>query len=474
MKLFSALRTENPERESRRNRLERTRWDGPLPLWRDTARRFYFAAPLTDVDADVVIVGAGFTGLWTALHLKEANPSLDIVVLEGSQPGFGASGRNGGWCSALLPISDEDIARRFGADSSRYMRAAMNDTVGEIGQRIAQFGVECGWAKGGSLTIAMNPAQVDRLKMSVSGSPELRWLEPEDLAHRIRVDGALGAAFTPHCAAVNPHALLDALIAHCVDLGVRIHGGTRVESIHSEHLVARSDAGLVYATARRIVVATEAFTVRLPHQRRRLAPVYSFIVATDPLPSSAWESIGWDGRETIAEAGHMVTYAQRTSDGRIVFGGRGAPYAFGSDIHSRRDSNARIHERLTRRIAELFPAAEGVRISHRWGGAVALSRDGMPGVWSDPATGAVHAGGYAGDGVAVSHLVGRIIAARVADSDDDILRLPINGHMPRRWAPEPARWLGVNTGLALTKWSDRREQRTGRPSQAIDRFRRIV
>ena len=471
MRILSELRgTRKEPRETRRDRRERTRWDPPVSLWYDTGRRVSHPAPSTDIDADVVVVGGGLTGLWSAVLIAEAAPTTRVVVFDAVQPGFGASGRNGGWCSALLPADDAHIARVLGPDAAGVLHSAARSAVDSIGDYIRTHGIECGWAKAGTLTVATNELQLERIRRQaeMKGGPE--FLDAEGLRSRLRVEGALGATFVPDCAALDPHALLTGLLGRCRDLGVRVFGGTRVTSVHREHVVARTPDGLVYATCRQVVVATEAYLPRMPGMRRQLAPVYSYVIATDPLPAGGWEQIGWEGRETLGEAGHMVTYAQRTADGRIVFGGRGAPYAFGSDVHSSRDRSDAVHERVIARMHELFPATRGVHIPYRWGGPLGMPRDLIPGVWQDRRTGAIHAGGYTGDGVAMSHLLATIIAARVAgDADDPVLSLPLNDRRPRQWEPEPIRWLGINAFLAAARLADRNESRNRR-SRVLQRI----
>ena len=470
MSILSVLRKEPSDRETRGDRRERTRWDNSASLWRDTSRRLWFAPPATDIDCDVAVVGAGFTGLWTALHLKQAGPATDVVVLEALQPGFGGSGRNGGWCSAQFPVPDAALESRFGRNAARALRDSLEHTVDMIGDFVGARGINCGWTKSGTLNVAVNGPQWDRLREDAHSADGTTVLDADELAGRVHVAGALGASHDPRCAALDPHALLDGLLDACVAAGVRIHGGTRVESVHREHLEARTDAGLVFVTARRTVVATEAYTALLPGQRRRVVPVYSSVIATDPLAPAVWGSIGWSGRETLSIAGHTVTYAQRTADGRIVLGGRGSPYGFASEIHSARDSHGRTHDNLERLLRTLFPQTEGTRISHRWGGPVGIARDRMPTVWTDEGNGAVHAAGYAGDGVALSHLAARVITSLVLDTDDPARALPLHGRRPPAWAPEPLRWVGLNAGIRLAGWADAREARTGRRSRAAERL----
>lgn len=468
-------RPERESRESRRDRREAGRHEWAASLWRDTARRLEFGPCARDTDADVVIVGAGFTGLWTAYHTKMLNPQCEVVVLEARQPGFGASGRNGGWCSALYPLEFDEVSRAHGRAAATALAAELRATVDTIGQFISSRNIDAGWVKSGSLTVATNPAQAERLRFGLTRRNEFpdsraTWLEPDELAPRINIHGALGALHDPDCAALQPQALLDGLLTEVLALGVRVFGQTRVTRIGRDHVDSQSPAGFSTVTGRHIVVATEAWSSRLPRRRRSLVPLYSYVIATEPLGNDVWSRIGWSRRETLAEGRNMVTYAQRTADNRIVFGGRGAPYAFGSDIHASRDVHSRVHRAIESTMHELLPATSGARITHRWGGPLGVPRDWEPSVTMDPSTGALHVGGYVGDGVSMAHLAGRIAAHRITAVDDAVLTLPLNDRSVRKWEPEPFRWVGINTGLATTALADLHERRTGRSSRILQRL----
>lgn len=453
-----------------------TREAWPASLWRDTNRRFTFGGPATDIDCDLLIVGAGFTGLWTARHALDLDPGLSVVVVDSSQPGFGASGRNGGWCSAMLPMDLSDIASSRGTAAAVALHREMVATVDKVGSWARDHGVECGWVKGGSITAATNAAHVARLQRQVGSTREivgeghLDWIGEGDLAERMRIAGALGGTFTPDCAALNPYRLVDGLVTDLVDAGVRFFGGTTARRLGDGYVEMSCGEDLRFATARHVVMATEAYAATMRQTRRNVAPVYSYVVATAPLPREAWDEIGWEGRETFADGRHLVTYAQRTADGRIVFGGRGAPYRYASRIHADHDTDAGVHGLIIDTLHRLFPATATVPITHRWGGPLGIPRDWHAGVRRDDGTNALHAGGYVGDGVALSHLAGRILAHRVTGVDDAVLGLCINDHRSRRWEPEPLRWLGINAGLAVTKARDAHERRTGRESRVLGRI----
>ena len=436
------------------------------PLWWDGELTGALRPILTsDESVDVCIVGGGYTGLWTAYYLSEADPSLSVMVLEAEHVGFGASGRNGGWVSALYPVGPATLARDHGEQAARDQYAALRDSVDEVGRVARVEGIECGFHKGGTLVVARNGAQAARGRAEARDSDHwgtgTAWLDATAAAGRLAAQGLSGATFNPNCARIHPFRLAKGLARAVEGRGVRIHEGTRVTRLGAGRVVT-GDGSLV--RARHIISATEAWTARMPRHRRTVAPVYSLVVATEPLPQSLWDEIGLADAETFSEHRHVIVYGQRSVDDRLVFGGRGAPYHFGSGIKPEFDSDATVFRKLRRSLRELLPAVEGVEFTHAWGGPLGIARDWHPGVGYNPTTGLGHAGGYVGDGVALTNLAGRTLADLVTTRDTALTRLPWVQHRSRRWEPEPLRWLGVNAGLQLASLADHEERLTGRPA----------
>jgi glycine/D-amino acid oxidase-like deaminating enzyme len=422
-------------------------------LWLDTCGHDLTPRPRLPGDrtADVAIVGAGYTGLWTAHHLLRHDPSLRIVVVEREFAGWGASGRNGGWCSALFPARDPTGA----------MRNALEHTVDEVGAWCLEHGVD--FVKGGRLTLARGRAQAERLRETEG------WLPAAAVSDRIQAAGVDGAVFDPHCAALHPAKLVRALAHEVVAQGAELFEQTAVVELQPGLVTTRH--GVVRAGI--VVQATEGYSCELPGQRRSIAPVRSLVIATEPIGAEIWDEIGWSGRETIADDRHLIIYAQRTADDRIVLGGRGAPYRFGS----RTDGDvgyAGTHAALERTLRELFPRTAGVAITHRWGGVLGIPRDWTPSVRFDRSTGFGQAGGYVGDGVASAALAGATLADLILDRDTARTGLPWVGHRSRRWEPEPLRWLGISAMTAAMSGADRAEQRSGRPSKRAKALSRLI
>jgi len=416
--------------------------------------------------ADVVVVGGGYTGLWTAYYLLRAQPDREVLVLEAEHVGFGASGRNGGWVSALWPVGADTLERRYGRTATRAQLAALRDTVDEVGRVDAEEGLGAGFVKGGALVVARTPAQEARARVSTAHAAawddSTVWLDAAATRERLAVAGARGATFTPHCARVHPRRLVDGLAEAVRRLGGRIVERAHVARIR-DRVVVLADGHRI--SAANVVVATEGWTGTLSGLSRRVAPVYSLMVATEPIDDARWARIGLAGREVFADHGHVVIYGQRTDDGRIAFGGRGAPYHWGSEIRPEFDQEPSVFDTLRTTLRDLLPQLDGIRFTHAWGGPLGIARDWHPSVTWDPVTRVGRAGGYVGDGVAASNLAGRTLADLVAGRDTALTTLPWVGHRSPRWEHEPLRWVGINAGLQLAGFADREEQATGRPAR---------
>ena len=418
--------------------------------------------------ADVAILGAGFTGLWTAYYLLRQDPSLRVVVLESEIAGFGASGRNGAWVSSGFPVTPGELRRRFGREAARELLIEMRNSVEEVGRVAAAEGIDAQYYRGGQLRVARGPSQVPAIREGYESlrtlglEEDLTLLDAEKSAERIKITDVMGALFNPHCATIHPARLARGLARVVERLGGEIfeqtpvtdyEGGTNPKFV--------TDSGEVRASA--VVLAGEAYLARLRKLHRQVLPIYSLIVLTEPLSEGQWAEIGWDGRECVASNRHTVDYRSRTADGRILFGGRGAPYHYGSGVRDEYDLHSPTHEMLRRAGREWFPVLEGTRFTHAWGGPVATPRDWMTTMSYDPAQGVATAHGYTGQGVATANLSGRTLTDLILGRRTDITYLPTVNHDSRPWEPEPLRWLGTRfVQRGLMKVDDRAEQ-TGEP-----------
>lgn len=427
------------------------------------------------MQADVCIVGGGFTGLWTAYYLKKAQPDARVVVLEQRFAGFGASGRNGGWCVNSITGDREQYLASHGRETVIAFQQAMNDTVDEVVRVAAHEGIEADIAKGGEFNVAYTPAQAARMKAfydSEASWPvtDIELLSAAQAAERIKVDNALGATWQPHCARVHPAKLARGLAEVVESLGVVIYEGTKVTEITSG--AAHTEFGTVQAPA--IVRATEGFTADLRGEHRTWLPMNSSMIVTEPLSAQMWEQIGWNGNEVLGDYAHVYMYAQRTADDRIAFGGRGVPYRYGSKVDTEGVTQQRTIENLAALLGKFFPAAAEASIDHAWAGVLGVPRDWAATVGFDHHRGLGWAGGYVGTGVATTNLSGRTLADLILRRDTELTRLPWVGRQVRKWEPEPLRWLGVQTIYAAYRAADRQEQNGGAKTASVAKIADLI
>jgi glycine/D-amino acid oxidase-like deaminating enzyme len=417
--------------------------------------------------ADVCIVGGGFTGLWTAYELLRREPSLEVVVLEANEVGFGASGRNGGWVEGSLAGDREHWAARGGREGVIALERAMHATVDEIGRIAERERIACDFKKGGALFVAQTPLEAERVRGAVED--DRAWgvadedsvlLDGAQARARVAVDGVVAARWFRHCARVQPARLVRGLGEAAERAGATIYERTAVRRI--EPGIAQVDAGEVRAGV--IVRATEAYTADLEGQHRVMLPLFSSVIATEPLGPSVWSEIGWEQAETLADGRRRYIYAQRTADDRIVIGGRGVPYRFGSPTDAENPPPNEAAVALRTRLVELFPSLTGARVEGTWQGVLGVPRQWAPAVGIDRSTGFAWGGGYVGEGVAAANLAGRTLADLILERDSELTTLPWVGSMGRRWLPEPLRFAAVRGVNLMMRAADSRELATGRDS----------
>ncbi|MQA82736.1 MAG: FAD-dependent oxidoreductase [Streptosporangiales bacterium] len=427
--------------------------------------------------ADVVIVGAGFTGLWCAYYLKQARPDLDVLVVEKEFAGFGASGRNGGWLSAKVAGSRERYARTHGPALVMRLERLMAEAVDEVIRVADAEGIDADITKSGLLQVATRPAQLARAEHAIAADRrwgrserDVRLLDAVETSERIRVPGVLGAIYSPHCARIQPAKLVRGLASVVERSGVRIVEGTPVTEVRPGAVVTP------YGTVRAKIVlrCTEGFTASIRGQRRTWLPMNSAMVVTEPLDQRVWDDIGWSGCELLGDMAHGYTYAQRTADGRIAIGGRGVPYRFGS----RTDHDGRTQSETIRQLVEAlrrhFPGVPGSAVRHAWCGVLGVPRDWCTTVGFDRRTGLGHAGGYVGHGVTTTNLAARTLVDLALEGDTELSRLPWVDRRVRRWEPEPLRWAGVHAVYRLYHLADRLEDRGGATTALPARFADLI
>ena len=436
------------------------------PVWHEAGQHDWPVerAP-SSADVDVAIIGGGLSGLWVAYYLSQALPSLSIAVLESNRIGFGASGRNGGWCSGFFPMMPSELAIQFGADAALAAYRQSFATLDEIERVLSAESIDCAWHRGGTVQSASTALQAERLQRQLAAqydagldTRDVEWLPASRVAEHLRVATTHGAIFSPHCATVNPYSMVLGLARVVRARGVEVWEDTSVSGF-SDGVVAHAH-GTLRSTF--VVQATEGYSHAFRQTKRRLAPLYSLMVATEPLDDSTIAALGWHNRATFNDGGRMIIYAQLTSDRRIAFGGRGAPYHFASRTRDVFDIDDRTHARIVASIARHFPAAAQAKITHRWGGPLGVPRDWTPSVIIQRKRKYARIGGYVGDGVAATNLFARMFVDAWVDNDTALSRLPFVQHQSPRWEVEPFRFVGINSLLKLSDSIDEYELRHGK------------
>ncbi|TGT75074.1 FAD-dependent oxidoreductase [bacterium M00.F.Ca.ET.159.01.1.1] len=413
-----------------------------------------------DIEADVAIVGAGYTGLWTAYYLKKAKPSLRIVLIEREFAGFGASGRNGGWLSGGFGWSREKYLKNSTRQGVTAMQKAMAGCVDEVIRVATQEGIDADIRRVDNLTVATNPAQLERVReecetiRSWDADPDrIELIDRAATRARIAIKDVLGGFVIHGQARVQPAKLVQGLAAAVDRLGVSIYEKTTVTAIAKR--VVTTDRGTVRAET--VVRATEGFTAGIPGEERTWLALNSAQIVTEPLSEELWRKIGWEGHELLGNAAHAYCYAQRTREGRITMGGRGVPYRYGSRTDINGQTQQATIDQLHTILTTLLPQTAGCRIDHAWCGVLGVPRDWCTTVGLDPATRIGWAGGYVGLGVSSSNLSGRTLTDLVLGQDTELTRLPWVNRKVRPWEPEPFRWLGVHSMYQLYRIADNRE-----------------
>jgi len=450
-----------------------------LSYWHDSVPGSLSPRPglESDLEVDIAIAGAGYTGLWTAYYLKQLKPTLSIAIIESEIAGFGASGRNGGWCTSYLSGIENLLVDPGKADAAKRLQRLLFDAVKEVGRVTKRESVDCHFDQAGQVEAAVLPAQLHRVRKEVDfmhglgfGEQDYRWLTAQQLGEHIHIDGALGGMFMSHCAAIHPARLVRGLADVVENLGVTIFEHSPVISLDEHGFVTAH--GRVKAGA--TVLATEGYTGSIKGLGRKLIPVHSMMIATEPLSASQLEKIGMIQRYTFNNMDHLTTYGQLTADRRIAFGCRGS-YLFGAQVRKHFDPADSEFKLIWECLLRFFPSLRGHRFTHAWGGAMGVSRTVRPSVCYNKDKQFGWAGGYFGNGVGATNLAGRTMADLILGRDTDRLHTPwVNPEGEwqldkKRWEIEPVRWLGINTRAQLMKLADKAERKNSSAAPLINK-----
>jgi len=415
----------------------------------------------SDLEVDVAIIGAGYTGLWSAYYLKQAKPELSIAIFEAQEVGFGASGRNGGWLMGSIEGQDE-LLEHLPLEQRRRALQQIYGLIDETQRVCLKEGIDCDLHRGGWLNIAARyPEQLPRLQQSLKHlrhlghrTEDYQWLDAAQVQKRLNIQNPYGGIFTPHTARIQPAKLAAGLAKTVERLGVTIYSKTAVESFKSGQL----STAKVTVNADIILPCTEGFSREQPSQKRFVLPIQSLIIATEPLSDDLWQEIGLNNNETFGDASRLSTYGQRTADNRLVFGARGT-YQFGGHPKARFEDAAATFDATDRLLREALPMLASADIPHRWGGTLGITRTGAPHALFDKATGIGYAGGYGGEGVGASNLMARTLVDLILQKDTELAGMPwayrgtLKQHI-KRWEPEPLRWLGYSGILKMLEYEE--------------------
>lgn len=435
----------------------------PEVFWLDRAERPDAGPSLTSsITADLVVVGAGYTGLWAALQAVEREPGRNVVVIDAGRVAEQASGRNGGFCSASLTHGLANGLERFPEELDRLQQLG-DENLDEIEAAITRYGIDCDFSRPGALTVATSPSLVDALRadtdLAIAHGEKVTWLERGDVSNEI-ISPTYHAAAWHHDgeALVDPARLGWGLARACRELGVRIFEHTAMTGL------VRAGAGVEVRTARgsircgAVVLGTNAFDSPVKAIRRRIAPVYDHVLMTEPMSSAQRASIGWANGQGVSDTNNLFHYSRLTDDGRVLWGGYDAVYHWKNRIDSSLEQRDATHHMLAEQFFETYPQLEGLAFSHRWGGVIDTSTRFAVGFGTALDGRVSYAVGYTGLGVGATRFGATVCLDLLDRPESELLGLDFVRTAPLPFPPEPARWIGIT----LTRKAMARADRTGK------------
>ena len=412
---------------------------------------------------DVVIVGGGFTGLWTAYHLLSEEPGLRVALLEREEIGYGASGRNGGFSMTLLDMSLHHLVRNNGVEAARAVHEAAAKAVQLMADTVRREGIECELDYGGLLTVATNEAQERKIARDLAaaesiGAADIRPLTGEEVRARVNSPTYRMGFEEDHCAVLHPAKLVRGLADVAERRGLDIFEFVEVRALVPAAGGVRVVTEQGDVEAGQVVLALSAWAAHSSEFERDLAPVYTYVILTEPIPDELWKEVGWEGRQGIEDKRVHIHFTRRTRDGRILWGGRENIQTYGGDIGPHHDADDRVFHLLRGTFARTFPQLARVRFTHAWGGPVDITPTFMP-VFGSTAGGRIHYGhGYCGHGVGPSHLGGQILTDLALRRWTERTELCFVNAPRGRWPREPARFIGGYLTRRESLWFDEAQE----------------
>jgi glycine/D-amino acid oxidase-like deaminating enzyme len=425
-----------------------------------------------DQDADLVVVGGGYSGLWTALLAKEDDPGRDVVLVEAEQVGWAASGRNGGFCAASLTHGFFNGLARFPHELATLVRLGRENLDG-IEATLARYGIDAEYERTGELSVAVEQWQADELRAAPFEAEgfgvELEWRDRDEVQADVHSPSYLGGLFEPDCALVHPAKLAWGLARACEDLGVRIFERTPATGLERDGaaMLVRTPHGAVRAP--RVALATNAFPSLVRRVRSYIVPVYDYVLATEPLSDAQMDAVGWKSRVGIGDSANQFHYYRLTADNRIVWGGYDAVYHYGNGLRDELDQRPETFGMLAAQFADTFPMLDGVRFTHAWGGAIDTCSRFCP-FWGTAYDGRVgYVVGYTGLGVGATRFGARVLLDLLAGRRNELTALDFVRSKPVPFPPEPLRWVGIELTRRSLDRADRNEGRRNLWLRTLDR-----
>jgi glycine/D-amino acid oxidase-like deaminating enzyme len=438
--------------------------NGKISFWMTDDTITWPVTPTLEANSefDILIVGAGYSGLWTAYWTLQHSPGTSVGVVEAEHLGFGASGRNGGWLSSKTVGVRRALARGSrGGEGVRRMDDILRRSTDEVVTLLGANKIQA--RHGGWMQLARSPSEQARIEHYVEesrtwgvGETSLRLLSRAEVRERIRASRVTGAMYSPDGYCVNPALMLRELASRVVESGGHIFSSSRAERIGPGIVTVNGRT----VRARTVVVATEAYTVTERGQRRQILPLNSSQIITRPLTEQEWDEIGWDHCEGVSASAHTYFYGQRTPDGRILLGGRGQPYTFASGYDPEGRVDSRTVSKLCAALKDCFPTVD-LEPAHAWSGVLGVARDWSPYVERDSSSRLIRVGAYAGQGLTGAYVGGRVAADLVLGRVSEFSQSAWVRPGPARWEPEPLRWIGANALYGAYAIADRLEARRG-------------
>lgn len=411
-----------------------------------------------DIRSDYTVVGGGYAGLWSAIKIKEEHPDKRVVLLEARRIGWAASGRNGGFCEASITHGEPNAEARWPEDVEQLRRMGY-ENLNAMEAFIKKHQLDVEWERTGVLNVANEPYQAEWL--GESADPQTQTLTAEETRKRINSPTFLGADFGPtECALVHPAKLAHELARHAAEIGVEIFEETRVtklEGTSGEPLTLRTNLGDI--TTEKVALCTNVFPSLLKRYAFHTVPVYDYVLMTEPLTDEQLASIGWEGREGLADMANQFHYSRLTADNRILWGGYDAVYFAGGKIKSEYEDRMESHEKLAKHFFTTFPQLAGIKFTHRWAGVIDTSTRFCAFFGSGYEGRVQYVTGFTGLGVGATHFAADVLLDRLEGRITERTELPMVQEVPLPFPPEPAASIGIN----LTRWSlDRADHKRGK------------